>query len=608
MILYPYQKEGVSFLKARRAALLADEPGLGKTPQAICAADEVNKIYDYLTGGRILVLCPAIAKLNWQREIKIWSKNQPKIQVVNGRNDKIDPACGVVIVNYDLLISQSIFMQLIRLRFAVGIFDESHYLKSRTSKRTKAVLVRGAIASRCDYKWFLTGTPILNRPIELYPTLKAVVPHLIEPYASYDGFARRFCGAYWDGFQLVDKGATHVDDLCVRLNSGFMLRRLKKDVLTELPDKQYQMIQIPVANAGIKDLVKKEFTFSKGDARKVPVGSEGAEIARIRHELALAKLPTCVEHIKNVLDETDKIVIFCFHKDVIKLLAERLRGYFENKINREGQQVDDLKSRDQKSRGTIPASLPVCLRQGENRQREHNKDGKVERLYEMQASETWPKPINKIPPLDESEKLGETPQNPLRSQLGGHTHTGKMPAVGDTDCLEEKSEKNAQQPLNRPDTPEHGIFKNKHLGSELESQRVETRRGSQGIGAPGTEFQEEIVVVTGDTTSLQRQKSVDAFQNNKRCRVFIGQIQAAGVAITLTAASRVIFVESDWVPGIIDQAIDRCHRIGQKDAVLAQFLVIQDSLEEYMTRTMIDKKQVIADIIDQDPTIAEMFT
>lgn len=438
MILYPYQKEGVSFLKARKAALLADEPGLGKTPQAICAAED-------LKSTRTLVLCPAIAKLNWQREIKIWSKNQPNIQVVNGRNDKIDPLCGVVIINYDLLISTSIFMQLIKLRFAVGIFDESHYLKSRTAKRTKAVLVRGAVASRCDYKWFLTGTPILNRPIELYPMLKAVVPHLIEPYASYDGFARQFCGAYWDGVQLVDKGATHVDDLCVRLNSGFMLRRLKKDVLTELPDKQYQMIQIPVANAGIKDLVKKEFTFSKGDARKVPVGSEGAEIARIRHELALAKLPTCVEHIKGVLNETEKVVVFAFHRDVIANIEAALKDY-----------------------------------------------------------------------------------------------------------------------------------------------------------SP--------VVVTGDHTPLARQKAVDAFQLDPQTRVFIGQIQAAGVAITLTAASRVIFVESDWVPGIIDQAIDRCHRIGQKDAVLAQFLVIQDSLEEYMIRTMIDKKQVIADIIDQDPTIAEMFT
>jgi SWI/SNF-related matrix-associated actin-dependent regulator 1 of chromatin subfamily A len=360
------------------------------------------------------------------------------------RKDVIRPSAGVVILNYDLLISPSIFTQLIKCHFSVGIFDESHYLKSRTAKRTKAVLLKNAVASRCIYKYFLTGTPILNRPAELYPVLKAVAPHIIEPYNTFEKFAYHFCGAYWDGFQLIATGATHMDELCTRLQSGFMLRRLKKDHLKDLPAKQYQMIVLPAEDAKTKDRIKKEFTFSKEDASLVSFSEGGAEISKIRHDLALSKVETCIEHIKGVLEESQKLVVFAYHKDVIAQLANGLWDF-----------------------------------------------------------------------------------------------------------------------------------------------------------AP--------VSITGDTPAAARQEFVDLFQTDSKRRVFIGQIDAAGVAITLTAASTVIFVESSWVPGIVDQAIDRCHRIGQKDSVLAQFLVIQDSLEEYMIRTLIDKRQTIERIVDQDPKVAEMF-
>lgn len=434
--MYEFQDIGVSFLRTHKSALLADEPGLGKTIQAIRAVNE-------LCAKKVLVVCPAVVKLNWERELQKWLNPKLKIQVLNGRKDKILPTSQVVVLNYDLLISPSIFVQLIRSAFSVGIFDESHYLKSRTAKRTKAVLLQGGVASRCVYRWFLTGTPVLNRPVELYPVLKACAPtDVLAPYLTFDSFARRFCGAYWDGFQLVATGATHMDELNVRL-SKFMLRRLKKDHLKELPDKQYQLIAIPPSDAKTKALVKREFTFSQGDARKVAVGVGGAELAVMRHELALSKVDTCVEHIKSVLEEKEKVVVFAYHKGVIAALKNALSIY-----------------------GTA--------------------------------------------------------------------------------------------------------------------------------------------VITGDTSPMQRQDFIDEFQHNKVVRVFIGQIQAAGIGITLTAASHVIFVETDWVPGVVDQAIDRCHRIGQKDSVMVQFLVIQDSLEEYIVRTMIDKKENIQRIVDQDPEVSRM--
>jgi len=435
--LYPFQKKGVEFLTSQHAALLADEPGLGKTIQAICACNE-------LKAKKILVVCPAIVKLNWEREIKIWLKEKLTVQALNGRKDVPRPGVNIIVVNYDLLISPSIFKSLLATRFAVGVFDESHYLKNRKAKRTKAVLLKDAIASRCVYKWFLTGTPILNRPVELYPVLKAVASNTIEPYTSYEQFAYRYCDGYFDGFQLIARGASNMDELCTRLSKNFMLRRLKKDHLKELPDKQYQLILLPPAGSDVKALVKKEFTFAKGEVRRAAVGGDGAELAVLRHILAISKVDACIEHIKGVLDETDKIVVYAYHTDVIARLSEALKEF----------------------------------------------------------------------------------------------------------------------------------------------------------GA---------VVIQGATTGPRRQANIDLFQENPKCRVFIGQIQAAGVGITLTAASTVIFVESSWVPGEVDQAVDRCHRIGQKDSVRVQFLVIQGSLEESMLRAIVDKKQTIAQIVDQNPEVAEMF-
>jgi SWI/SNF-related matrix-associated actin-dependent regulator 1 of chromatin subfamily A len=274
--------------------------------------------------------------------------------------------------------------------------------------------------------------------------LKAVAPEVIAPYDTYETYARRFCDAYWDGFQFVDKGASHIEYLSLRLNSGFMLRRLKKDHLKELPDKQYQLVSLPHKHARVAEMLNKEFTFSKGDASHHHVGSEGAEIARLRHELALSKVDGCIEHIRGVLEETDKVVVFAYHHDVINKLREAFS-------------------------------------------------------YEHHA-----------------------------------------------------------------------------------------------------------VSITGATNLKMRQYAVDLFQTDHQCRVFIGQIQAAGDTITLTAASTVIFVESSWVPGEVDQATDRLHRIGQKDAVLVQFLVIAKSLEEHMVRTLIDKKLIINRIVEDDG--AYLFT
>lgn len=443
--LYPFQEEGAKFLAERKSALLADEMGLGKTIQAIIACN-------HLRANRLLIVCPASVKFNWAREISRWSGREYNIDVVCGRYTRIRENADVVIINYDLLLTRAMQEQIKNRIFSVGIFDEAHYLKTPDAQRTQAVLLRGGVASRCVFKWFLTGTPVLNRPVELFPLLKAAAPDIIKPYSNYNAFGKRWCGGHYRqnnfGGEWWDKGATNIEELNERLTkSGFMLRRLKDEVLDELPDKQFQIL--PVSTEGVKDT--KALKWLKSDARRVDLGGmEPGELARVRHSITQAKLPLIIEHIRTVLEAENKLVVFAYHRDILE------------RLEREFREV-----------GTV--------------------------------------------------------------------------------------------------------------------------------------------LIYGGVTAKQRSESVDRFQRDPNCRLFLGQITAAGQGITLTSARTAVFAEISWTPGEVLQAVDRIHRIGQTHGVLIQFLVYQDTLEEFMLRTIIDKKQTIENIVErkgeeQTPNVESLFT
>lgn len=425
-----FQERGIEFLAARTSALLADQPGLGKTIQAIGAMNEVG-------AERSLIVCPASVKYNWPQELKAWLTEYRSIQILEGEKAHVDPHAEIVILNYDLLSRSTVVSdQLQKIRFDVGVFDEAHYLKSHKSNRTLAVLRRGGVASLCKRKWFLTGTPVLNRPIELYPLLKAAAPEAIAPYLTRLDYAKQFCGAWWDGVQWVVDGSSNEADLNDRLHENFMLRRLKSQVLKDLPEKRYKIVPIAKTKQLRGLLAQDHAVLEDIEAGRVELNLGGDHIAMHRREVAEAKVPECLKYIIDELETLDKVVVFAHHKGVIAMLSEGLRAY-----------------------------------------------------------------------------------NPLS--------------------------------------------------------------------------------VTGDTPSSNRALAVEQFQTDPDRRVFIGQIQAAGTGITLTAASDVIFVESSWVPGEIQQAADRLHRIGQKNAVTVTFLVAQDSVEEYMIHRVVEKLKTINQIVEK---------
>lgn len=327
LVLQPFQEIGRDFLVANKQCLLADQMRLGKSVQSIRAAEK-------LRAKRILVGCPATVKLGWEREFHKWDRRGLNVHVVFGKKAVI-PDADVVICNYDLMIYPEIFHQLNDRRWSVGIWDECHYLKGPESRRTKSVFLKGALASRCVFNWPMSGTPILNRPVEMYPVLFALAKNIIKPYTSYGTFTRHFCGGHWDGVEWAAKGATNKLELNARLNNGFMLRRTKKEVFSELPDPDLELFPIPQEGTHVKEIIAREFSWDKSDAKFADVGGNGEEVSTVRHELALYKVPTVVKHCKHLLTLTDKLVVWAWHRDVIDQLKEGLK-FFRPMIIRGG--------------------------------------------------------------------------------------------------------------------------------------------------------------------------------------------------------------------------------------------------------------------------------
>ena len=329
--LRAYQAEGATFLSnsPRRARLLGDEPGLGKTRQAIHAADT-------LRANRVLVLCYAIAKSHWQREFQDLQSRKRKIQVLTSQRNQISTIDNdrlVVIANYDLIQQrdQPLRNKLLSVHWDVLILDEAHVLKSPDANRTKYVYGRrhdgaGGLIGRCDNVFLLTGTPMPNHAGELWTHFHALAPELIQDPLrpgtplSYLHYLDRYAIIQATPWGNKIQGSKNLNDLNKRLQP-FMLRRRKKDVLKDLPPLNFTLYPLtlptPPAPTQLDQLDDQdlEALISGGS----PGGYAPGQISTVRRVLGEAKaLPAVALACQELEDDPGtKIIVFAHHLSVL---------------------------------------------------------------------------------------------------------------------------------------------------------------------------------------------------------------------------------------------------------------------------------------------------
>lgn len=431
---FPYQKQGVYAIEQFGGrALLADEMGLGKTFQALWWLQRSK-----LGTWPALVVCPASLKHNWEHEARLLLGIQPVI--LSGKRPSkrraYVQAPQLTIVNYDVLRDWLPHLQDLGLRSVV--LDECQYLQNRGTTRTKAA---AALCQGVPHVLALSGTPLTNRPAELWPVLHMLRPDL---YPGFYDYAVQYCEPVRKPWGWEYNGASNVDVLHDNLKRQLMVRRLKRDVLHELPAKVRRVVPMELADRAEYIRANTEFLSwlrEQVDEAKFLRASKAVQITRVGYLLRLVaklKARAVVDWANRFLTEqpTEKLVLFAIHKKMISLLQRRVLA--------------------------------------------------------------------------------------------------------------------------------------------------------------------QSVVVDGDVTGADRQAAVDRFQSDPNCRVFIGNLKAAGVGLTLTAASNLAFTELYWRPGDHTQAEDRIHRITQDSVAWCWWLVASDTIEERLATVLQEKQGVLGAVLDGD--------
>jgi SWI/SNF-related matrix-associated actin-dependent regulator 1 of chromatin subfamily A len=336
----PYQKAGIQFAYAHTRMLLADEMGLGKTIQVLGLINYVPSIKN------VLVVCPASGRINWYRESTKWLMRKFNFGIAQGNDFPF--MANFIIVNFDILSRHGDFLR--EREWDLLCIDESHFLKNPKAKRTKQVF--GNKKEKLDpipaqRVMLLTGTPILNRPKEVWPLINYLDP---ENWNSWWYFAKRYCGAVQGRWGMDVDGATNLGELQDKLRRSVMVRRLKRDVLKELPPKRRQIVAFPADSLELQALIRTERAEYEKHAEKledlkiavemskasddprdyeqavkalqVGVGAAFSEIAKLRHDTAVAKIPMVIDHLREMLENENKLVIFAHHHDVQDRLME----------------------------------------------------------------------------------------------------------------------------------------------------------------------------------------------------------------------------------------------------------------------------------------------
>lgn len=443
---YDYQKEGIAYALKYKRCIFGDQPGLGKTLQAIGTVT-IAKSYP------CLVICPAALKINWQREFKKFAGKQALI--LDDRNKGSwqryieTKCCDIFITNYESLKKFFVLRVKDDTRFTMKsiefdprislfrsvIIDESHKCKSTKTQQSKFV---EGICKGKEYILELTGTPVVNDNTDLIQQLK--IMGRLEDFGGYKFFVDRYC----DGLRK----SSNLKELNWRLWNTCFFRREKSKVLTQLPDKSRQYIEVDISNRreydkAENDLIQYLKDYKNASDDKIAKALRGEVMVRmgiLKSISARGKIKVFSEFIHDVIDGGEKLIVFAYLKDV----------------------VHELK-----------------------------------KLF--------------------------------------------------------------------PDA----------------------------------------VLVTGDENPSQKQMSVDRFQNGPNCKLIILNYKSGGTGLTLTASSRVAFIEFPWTFSDCEQAEDRAHRNGQKNNVNCYYYLGKDTIDRYMYDVIQTKKSIANGVTGTDDVVKE---
>ena len=354
---YPYQLSGIEYACARPRVIIGDDMGLGKTVQAIGVCNSSK-------AENILIVCPPSLRLNWGEELQKFGMSLPAPYPVLAKSDIPGIANErAVIISYDLMALPAAQKLLRDREWDVLIADEAHYLKNKTTKRATGLL---GLPPRARSKTpapkepipakrylLLTGTPVSNRPEDFWNLLRFCAP---EHFGVWSRFAIRFCdarrvpfGSGWD-----TSGSSNLQELQTMARGTCMVRRLKKDVLKQLPAKTRKIVSLPTPVETIRELdaltldyktsektvaiAKQKLAEAKsaGNAETMAHAVDSlrsaetalfTETSKVRKHIGLSKVDVAVDHIRNALDAGGKVIVGAHHKDVIARLKDALKDF-----------------------------------------------------------------------------------------------------------------------------------------------------------------------------------------------------------------------------------------------------------------------------------------
>lgn len=306
-----HQKEAIQKLVENKKFILADDMGLGKTTSTIIAALETG-------AKKVLIICPASLKINWQREIENYS--QRTTSIIEGK--KWDDA-DFVIINYDIIKNfhddkKKDASTIINSKFDLVIVDEAHYIQNSQAQRTKLI---NDIGKKVDRVWLLTGTPITSRPINYYNLLNLIDSPVAQNWMA---FVKRYC----NGFQFQAgrrkiwnvSGASNLEELRDR-TAPLVLRRLKENVL-DLPEKIITPVYLRLKSKEYEELMGEYYDWYDKSGESDSLTLQFTKLTKVRQVIADEKTKATIELCENIIEQGKKVIVFTNFTKSLELILE----------------------------------------------------------------------------------------------------------------------------------------------------------------------------------------------------------------------------------------------------------------------------------------------